>query len=404
MRLLHTSDWHLGRALYGKQRLDEFSKFLNWLQNCIISQNIDVLIISGDVFDTTTPGNRAQELYYQFLFNVSNTNISHVVITSGNHDSPSFLSAPKEILKHINIHIVTSGNSIEDEVLELKNSEGNTELIVCAVPYLKDRDIRTVESGESIDDKNLKLSLGIKNHYKEVCELAKSINTFHVPIVAMGHLFATGGKTVDNDGVRELYVGSLSRVGIDIFPNYINYVALGHLHIPQKLGNKQNVRYSGSPIPMGFGEANQEKQVVIVDFIHNETLVKELKIPCFQELKRISGTKEKILEEIISLKKIKSEAWLEIEVVDEGPVIDLQEDLLKSIDDSYLEIRIIKNSALARTVLNKLDFIQNLEELTTREVFEKCLELNSIDNQKHELLFNLFFEIEKEIMEEDCNL
>src|SRR5690606_9614149 len=87
-----------------------------------------------------------------------------------------------------------------------------------------------------------------------------------IPVVAMGHLFTAGGKTVEGDGVRELYVGSLAHVAVSIFPDDLDYVALGHLHVPQKVGDSDSVRYSGSPLPMGFGEAGQQKSVVIVEF------------------------------------------------------------------------------------------------------------------------------------------
>ncbi|MDZ4186401.1 MAG: exonuclease subunit SbcD, partial [Desulfuromonadales bacterium] len=91
MKLLHTSDWHIGRALYGRKRYDEYQAFLNWLAALIESEDIDVLLVAGDVFDNSTPSNRAQELYYRFLCRVAATPSRHVVITAGNHDSPSFL-------------------------------------------------------------------------------------------------------------------------------------------------------------------------------------------------------------------------------------------------------------------------------------------------------------------------
>ncbi|PID37221.1 MAG: exonuclease sbcCD subunit D, partial [Pseudomonadales bacterium] len=94
LRLLHTSDWHLGRRLYGHTRYEEFSAFLDWLYNCIVEQSIDVLIVAGDIFDSMTPSNKAQALYYEFLGRVSHSSCQHVIIVAGNHDSPSLLDAP----------------------------------------------------------------------------------------------------------------------------------------------------------------------------------------------------------------------------------------------------------------------------------------------------------------------
>src|SRR3989339_1508050 len=220
MKFLHTSDWHLGRSLYGKKRYDEFSAFLDWLAGFIGAQRIDVLLVAGDVFDTGTPSNRAQELYYGFLCRVSASCCRHVVIIAGNHDSPSFLNAPKEILKALQVHVVGAvTEDPEDEILVLKGPSGNPEAVVCAVPYLRDRDIRVAEAGESLEDKNMRLIQGIKTHYAEIAGLAEEKRKpfGDIPVVALGHLFAAGGKTLEGDGVRELYVGSLARVGKEVF-------------------------------------------------------------------------------------------------------------------------------------------------------------------------------------------
>lgn len=149
MKLLHTSDWHLGRALYGRKRYAEFEAFLNWLAGLIEAEGINVLLVAGDVFDNSVPSNHAQELYYRFLCRVAATPHRHVVVTAGNHDSPSFLNAPRELLKFLNIHVVGYASAqVEDEVILLAGPDGEPQLIVCAIPYLRDRDIRTAEAGE----------------------------------------------------------------------------------------------------------------------------------------------------------------------------------------------------------------------------------------------------------------
>ena len=280
MKILHTSDWHLGRSLYGKKRYPEFSAFLDWLAQTIDESNVDILLVAGDVFDTSTPSNQAQALYYRFLCRIAASRCSHVVVIAGNHDSPSFLNAPQALLRTLHVHVVGAmTESLADEVLVLQTSSqavpGNVDTaIVCAVPYLRDKDLRTVVPGETIDDKNRKLVAGLQRHYAEVVALAESKRADlyaaadaaapFMPIIAMGHLFTAGGQTIDGDGVRELYVGSLTHVGADIFPAAIDYLALGHLHVPQQVGGLAHLRYCGSPIPMGFGEANQSKQIVLV--------------------------------------------------------------------------------------------------------------------------------------------
>ena len=274
LTLLHTSDWHLGRRLYGKPRYDEFKQFLDWQLQTLREQKVDVLLIAGDIFDTTAPSNQAQNLYYDFLSQVCHTDCRHVIIVAGNHDSASFLEAPKQLLKAFNIHIIGSmTDTPTDEVITLSDKAGQPELIVMAVPYLRDRDVRTVGHGERLEDKERKLTQGIKAHYAQIADIAIAQQAqLHakykrsIPIVATGHLFTVGGQTMEGDGVRDLYVGSLGSIGAEIFHPQIDYVALGHLHIPQAVGGQPHIRYAGSPIAMGFGESRQQKQVHLLRF------------------------------------------------------------------------------------------------------------------------------------------
>ena len=283
LTLLHTSDWHLGRRLYGKPRYDEFKQFLDWQLQTLREQKVDVLLIAGDIFDTTAPSNQAQNLYYDFLSQVCDTDCRHVIIVAGNHDSASFLEAPKQLLKSFNIHIIGSmTDTLTDEVITLSDKAGQAELIVMAVPYLRDRDVRTVGHGERLDDKERKLAQGIKAHYAQIADIAiaqqaqlKAKYKRTIPIVATGHLFTVGGQTMEGDGVRDLYVGSLGSIGAEIFHPQIDYVALGHLHIPQAVGGQPHIRYAGSPIAMGFGESRQQKQVHLLRFDANPDLLSQ---------------------------------------------------------------------------------------------------------------------------------
>ena len=165
MRILHTSDWHIGSTLYGRKRYDETQKFLAWLIELIRDEAIDALLVPGDIFDTSTPSYQAQALYYGFLSDVSRkTSCRQVVITSGNHDSPTFLDAPKPLLNALNVSVVGSISQPQDELVELKDAAGVTQALVCAVPFLRERDVRFSEEGESADDKEDNLIRGIVDH------------------------------------------------------------------------------------------------------------------------------------------------------------------------------------------------------------------------------------------------
>jgi DNA repair protein SbcD/Mre11 len=391
MKILHTSDWHIGRTLYGRKRYEEFEAFLTWLSKTIQQQDIDVLLVAGDVFDTSTPNNRAQELYYRFLCRMAASACRHVVVIAGNHDSPSFLNAPKELLKALDIHVVGSiSENLTDEVFALSNEQGLPELIVCAVPHLRDRDIRMAEAGESIEDKERKLTEGIRSHYADVAAFAEQKRTelgAEIPIIAMGHLFTAGGQTVDGDGVRELYVGSLAHVTAGIFPENLNYLALGHLHVPQKVNGSEVMRYSGSPLPMGFGEAKQQKTVCLVEFADTVAAVRLIDVPVFQKLECIKGNWDELSARIFELSAASSQAWLE--VIYEGAEVigDLRERLEAAVIDTQMDVLRVKNNRIIDRVLGQIHEEETLDDLDVNDVFERCLAVHEVpDDQRTELL------------------
>ncbi len=405
MKLLHTSDWHIGRALYGRKRYEEFAAFLNWLADLVETENIDVLLVAGDVFDNSTPSNRAQELYYRFLCRVAASEGRHVVVIAGNHDSPSFLNAPKELLKFLNIHVVGyASEQPDDELLVLSEPDGTLMVIVCAIPYLRDRDIRTAEAGESIEDKERKIVDGIKTHYRLVCDAAEQKRALlgkHVPIVAMGHLFAAGGQTIDGDGVRELYIGSLAQVKRDVFPECIDYVALGHLHIPQRVGGSDFIRYSGSPLPIGFGEAEQGKSVALIEFPGGAPQVRNITVPRFQELKTLRGDWQAITRSIEELKSRKSTAWLEVAYEGDEIAANLQERLMEAIDGTGMEILRVKNNRVLERAMSGAAAEETLDDLDVTDVFTRCIESHEVPEEQRPALLSAYQEIIAALNEED---
>lgn len=407
MRLLHTSDWHLGRTLYGRSRYREFEAFLDWLATVVVSQQIEALFVSGDLFDTTTPSNMAQSLYYRFLHRIAlvpDSPCRHVIITGGNHDSPTFLDAPKELLRSLDVHVLGAVTAhTEDEVLVLSDREGKPEAIVCAVPYLRDRDIRTVEPGESVEDKSRKLLEGVARHYAAVAahaDLLRNGIAEPVPVIATGHLFTAGGMTVEGDGVREIYVGSLARVGTSAFPDTFDYVALGHLHVPQTVGGEDRLRYSGSPIPMGFGEARQRKLVLQVDFAGRVPTVTGIEVPCFQQLETLSGTLDELCVAIAALRSAGSSAWLEIDYRGVEPASVVQDTLERAIEGSLLEIRRIRSKRPFTGSLCSAAEDETLQEIDPEAVFVRCLDARGMDEALRPMLMESFREVLHAIHEE----
>jgi len=339
-------------------------------------------------------------------FFVSASCCRYVVIIAGNHDSPSFLNAPKELLKALNVYVVGSiTENPKDEVIILTGNSNIPEAIVCAVPYLRDRDIRIAEAGESIEDKNTKLLEGLQKHYADVCKIVEEKQKEYgdIPIIGMGHLFTAGGKTIEGDGVRELYVGSLAHVGKDVFPSCLDYLALGHLHVPQKVGDSEHIRYSGSPIPMGYGEAAQEKKVVLVEFNSRTPQISEHPVPCFQVLEKISGGIGEITEKIQELKSQASNAWLEIEYSGTEVVGNLQELINEAIGDTGIEILRVKNKRAVEQVISRICENETLDDLDVNDVFIRCLDTYEVSEDERPALIQPYKEIVKSLHEEDTN-
>jgi len=259
--------------------------------------------------------------------------------------------------------------------LSLDNKNNEPGIIIGAVPYLRENEMRKPEAGETFDDKNQKLKEGIANHYSAITKKALEIkNNFkkekkkNIPIILMGHLFTAEGKTTDGDGVRELYVGSLAHVKAGIFSDCVDYVALGHLHISQKVGKKENIRYSGSPLPIGFGEAKQQKQVIIVEFpevIDYDMKITEINIPCFQRLELIKGDILKIQKRINELENDDEKVYIEIQYTGDDVIANLKEKVDKLTSGTKLEdlkililsLELGKSILLSRSLL-LMEFLQ----------------------------------------------
>ena len=408
MKILHTSDWHIGSTLYGRKRYDESKQFLHWLVEIIKNHSIETLLVAGDIFDTSTPSNTAQELYYRFLNEVSRTTCRHVIVTGGNHDSPSFLDAPKALLKAFNIYVVGSVAEREEaEVFVLKNADNNPEVIVCAVPFLRDRDIRQSSEGESYRDKENRLVEGIISHYQKVYEEAsKERNELgkSLPIIGMGHLFIAGSsiykRSGETNGERDLYVGSLGQVPADRLPPF-DYFALGHLHIPQKVAGSETIRYSGSPMAMNFDEIHQQKSVVIVD-IHDQNVdIQTVPVPAFRHFDQIKGDWDSIEASLRRLKEESFAGWVEVIYEGQEAIGNLRERVYKLVENTSIEVLKIQNAMLFNAVMKQYEKEVELQDLNPTDVFDQRLIDYGIPDDQKIVLKGLFSEVCRQISEAD---
>jgi len=375
MKLLHTSDWHLGQNFMGKSRSEEHQAFLDWLVDTVERESVDVLVVAGDIFDTGTPPNYALELYYNFLTSVAQSRCRHIIITAGNHDSVSTLKAPQQLLSVLNISVITNGDEDEDEIVEIY-SEGEMVGIVCAVPFLRDSVVRRSEASQSASEQESALSLGIKEHYESLYQKAKKLQSERqIPIIATGHLTTVGSKASDSE--RDIYIGGTLDIDSSFLSKDFDYVALGHLHINQKVGS-EHVRYSGSPIPLSFSEANGNKAVNIITF--GDTVdVEVVDIPLYRPLLVIKGDLESISESLAKVDDKKT--WIEIFLKDDNPISANQtiRHLAKELDLTLLAVKTERSDE----ALYSADIaVVSLDELKPIELFQKRIELDGVDDEE----------------------
>lgn len=390
MKILHTSDWHLGQKFMGKSREDEHNSFLSWTYELIKKKNIDVLVVAGDIFDTGNPPNYALELYYNFLKKLFSIPNLYVIITAGNHDSVSTLKAPKQLLEFMNVFVITSGDEDENEVIPIYKDK-KLQAVVCAVPFLRDSIVRRAVSGQTINEKESSLNTGIKQHYTDIYEEAIKLTAEdNLPIIATGHLTTVGSRTSESE--RDIYIGGKLDIGSDFLGKYFDYVALGHLHINQTVGC-DHVRYSGSPIPLSFSESNQNKKVNIIEFKDNKVEIEEIEIPLYRKLQVLKGNLESIKKD---LKDIEDKTtWIEIHLKDENPMYANQA-IREYADEHELIILAIKTDRTEQKLKAKELKVTSLDELTPIEVFQRRLELDELEDEEFSKVLTRNF---KEVVE-----
>jgi len=406
MRILHTADWHLGKRLEQSERTDEHQAFLNWLITTLTAESIDVLIVAGDIFDTGSPSNTAFNLYYDFLRQVKNTCCREVIIIGGNHDSISTLNAPQSLLKYFNVHIIGGvPDEFTDQIIKIDGAEGRLELVVCAVPFLRDRDIRLSVAGETLAERETRIKQGITDHYHQFLEHITDHKINKIPVIATGHLFAAGSSTSDSE--KEIHVGNLGQIGGDQFPSAFNYVALGHIHRPQLINNMEHIRYSGSPIPLSFSETDDKKQVIVLEFKGDEmTGLQVIEVPCTRKLIRIKGNFETVKTKLALLEDPHTlyPAWVEIQVETETVIYDLEEQLNSLIADKpYIE-RIFPRQfrkRAARNLNEQTEEAMALSDLDPKTVFLKRCETDYTAEEQPALLLTFNEVLEYMAQKED---
>jgi exonuclease SbcD len=404
MRILHTADWHLGKRLENCERSEEHQFFLDWLLDTVAEQNIDVLIIAGDVFDSGTPSNTAFRQYYEFLGRIKNTCCKDIVIIGGNHDSVSTLNAPQSLLRYFNIHVVGGVPCNFREQLVPIERDGAVRLVVCAVPYLRDKDLRLSIPGELAAEREARIRQGIGDHYHKLKEHILPFKEKGIPVIGTGHLFTAGGNS-SPESEKDIHVGSLGLVYADQFPQELDYIALGHLHRPQIVNKQHHIRYSGSPIPLSFSEAGDKKLVIILQFNGNVlSALEELQIPPCRKLVRIKGNVDEVLSKVGELEDAEMifPSWVEVQVETNSFIPDLDTQLKKLLEGKAHTEKIFTRQIRlkpAGTLEVEKDEAYSLMDLQPETVFLKRCQ-SFFPGEDHEGLVCTFKELMQNIENE----
>lgn len=396
IRLLHTSDWHLGQHFHGKTRQAEHRAFLRWLIEQVREREVDAVLVAGDVFDTGAPPSYARELYNDFIVALRDTG-AQLVVLGGNHDSVATLGESRTLLACLNTRVIPAVSDDPDEQVQLlARRDGTPGALLCAIPYIRPRDVLRSEAGQSAEDKQRALQGAIRRHYQALFERAEARRAAHglaLPIVATGHLTTVGAS--GGDAVREIYVGALEAFPTHAFPA-ADYIALGHIHRPQTVGGLAHVRYSGSPIPLAFDEVGQTKQVLQVDLdADGLRAVTPLPVPCFQPLVALRGTLAELgtaLRDAARAGSPERPVWVDALVCGDDYLSDLAAPLAALHDGLPVEVLRIRRER-GRAVAGLPGQTATLDELGPLEVFEQRLAGEALADDDRERLRQLYREV-----------
>lgn len=419
MKILHTSDWHLGQHFMGRTRQAEHKALIEWLLLQVQEHHIELIILAGDVFDTGAPPSYARELFNELVIALNQLSCQLIVV-AGNHDSVSMLNESKNLLACLDANVIAKAQpeDLSEHIIPVRNSHGQLEAIVCAVPFIRPKDLVSSKANQSETDKKRDLLSQIQTFYFEIYEAAvnteKQVNhdqkwleqnkdaandkhnettmeiqgslfDLNIPIIGTGHLTTLGAKT--SESVRDIYIGTLEAVPAQAFPPF-DYLALGHIHRAQEVAGNDCRRYSGSPICLSFDELNRDKSMVLLDtqtMLHlGKFKPKLLPVPTFQMMKTIRGEVNEVLqtlsELVASLEKSDDDktVWLEVKVHTDAYLSDVQKHIQDIIQGSAIDLLRVTRQVKTQVIDHSNEAKETLSELSVEEVFDRCLAASTL--------------------------
>ncbi len=382
MRILHTSDWHLGQHFMGKSRQAEHQALIDWLLLQVQVHAVDAVLMAGDIFDTGSPPSYARALYSDLVVKLHSAGVA-LLLLGGNHDSVATLGESSALLEFLSTTVVAEVGEPASHLVELQARGGTAEVacIVCAVPFIRPRDVLQSQAGQSAEEKQRSMQAAIQSFYQQVVAAGRARQTalqqslgHSVPLIATGHLTTVGASS--NESVREIYVGSLDAFPTAAFPA-VDYLALGHIHKPQEVGGFKHIRYCGSPIPLGFDEARQEKQMLLVELdasgLHSVTA---LPVPRLQPLLSVSGNLHTLVDAIAHAAEqgsAEKPVWLEVAVAEDDYLNDLPARIAAMTQGLPVEVLRVRRLRANTTAALAGEALETLDTLSPHEVFARRL-------------------------------
>ncbi len=397
MKILHTADWHIGKVLHLFDLEEDHRLFFNWMVELIKQEEIDVLIVAGDVFDQNNPSNESRKLYFELLRDLAELKLQ-IIITGGNHDSINMLQASKELLALLGITVIAGvPDDFEHQIIPLKNKEGDTKAICAAVPFLRDKDLRTYVAGETSENRINATRNGIVDHYIKCKHLITRLYKDKYPTLAIGHLYIQGATL--SDGERDIQIGNQAGIESKKLEDLFDYMALGHIHIANRYGNG-TIRYSGSPIALSFSEKEDVKTVIIIEIRDRVVQSRSVKVPVFRSLLKCVGTWNRIKEQIemLNLQNLLP-PLIELEInenVGMIPAIELEISNYKLNGINIVKRRFVTEQN-EKTLSASLHRIKSIAELNPNEVFLKRIEDLALSGEDKLILVQTYAQLLEEV-------
>lgn len=369
MKLLHTSDWHVGKTIRGASRADEHTTVLAEIAQVAAREEVDLVIVAGDLFDSAAPSAEAERIVYRALLDLADTG-ADVAVIAGNHDNPRRLRAVAPLLRLGQVHVVAEPTRPEDGgVIELRSGDG-ADVRLAMLPFVSKRGIvrakhlMTNQAFENAQYYSERLRLLIER----LCEPfgADTVNLFTT------HAFVLGGQT--GGGERPAHLVEEYAITAQSFPVTIGYGALGHLHRPQSV--RHPLHYCGSPLQLDFGEAEQVKQVSVVTIEPGTPAdVEPVSLTAGRPLRTLKGT----LEELDSV-SVDDDAWLKVVVQGPGRA-GLAQTVRELLGPGVVDVRVEAPASDARR--RPLDH----RSRSPQELFGEYLEHENIEDRRVRDLF-----------------